>query len=117
MTAEDANSLLRVRRNRAQGLALVLDVDTFAEQPAGERVRAEHELATKILRDNQWRVDRGPARDERRRGLGRARPAGGGGLMRATDRLIVAVVVAVFLAGFTLTPLTVDNSFLARAGS
>ena len=56
LTPEDANSLLRVRRNRAQGLALVLDVDSFAEQPAGERVRAQHELATKILRENQWRV-------------------------------------------------------------
>ena len=33
--------------------------------------------------------------------------------MRATDRLIVAEVVAVFLATFTLTSLTTDNSFLA----
>ena len=38
LTADDADSLLRVRRNRAQGLALVLDVDSFAETPAGPRV-------------------------------------------------------------------------------
>ena len=56
MSAEDANSLLRVRRNRAYGLAMVMDVDTFADEPAGERQRAQHELAMQILRDNQWRV-------------------------------------------------------------
>ncbi len=56
MSAEDANSLLRVRRNRAYGLAMVLDVDTFADESAGERQRAQHELAMQILRDNQWRV-------------------------------------------------------------
>ena len=56
MTAEDANSLLRVRRNRAQGLAMVLDVDTFADEPGTEQQRAQHELAGQILRDNQWRV-------------------------------------------------------------
>ena len=32
--------------------------------------------------------------------------------MRASDRLIVASVVAVFLATFTLTPLTSDGRFL-----
>ncbi len=56
MDAEDANALLRLQRNRAQGLALVLDVDTFADQPASPRQRAEHELAGHILRENQWRV-------------------------------------------------------------
>lgn len=56
MDAEDANSLLRVRRNRAQGLALVLDVDTFADQPANDFVRDAHRLAVRILRENQWRV-------------------------------------------------------------
>jgi uncharacterized protein (DUF58 family) len=56
MDADDANSLLRVRRNRAQGLAIVLDVDTFADEPSSERVRAQHELAVRVLRDNQWRV-------------------------------------------------------------
>jgi uncharacterized protein (DUF58 family) len=56
LTADDADSLLRARRNRAQGLALVLDVDSFTDAPAGSRVAAQHELATQILRDNQWRV-------------------------------------------------------------
>lgn len=51
-----ANSLLRVRRNRAQGLALMLDVDTFSDDPVTERVREEQELALQILTDNQWRV-------------------------------------------------------------
>jgi hypothetical protein len=56
MTAEDANTLLRVRRNRSQGLALLLDVDSFADQPGSEEQRAQHKLAGQILRDNQWRV-------------------------------------------------------------
>jgi uncharacterized protein (DUF58 family) len=56
MNAEDANSLLRVRRNRAQGLALLLDVDTFADLPDGEHRRSQQDVATQILRDNQWRV-------------------------------------------------------------
>jgi hypothetical protein len=56
LTADDADSLLRARRNRAQGLALVLDVDSFTDAPAGSRGGAQHELATQILRDNQWRV-------------------------------------------------------------
>lgn len=54
--AADAQSLLRVRRNRAQGLALLLDVETFADEPDNERHRAQTELAVQILRDNQWRV-------------------------------------------------------------
>lgn len=56
LTGEDANALLRLQRNRAQGLALLLDVDSFAEQPASPRHRDEHELAARILADNQWRV-------------------------------------------------------------
>ncbi len=56
MTAEEANALLRMRRNRAYGMAMMLDVDTFADTPAGDHVRAQHELAGRILRDNQWRV-------------------------------------------------------------
>jgi uncharacterized protein (DUF58 family) len=56
LDAEDANALLRLQRNRAQGLALLLDVDTFADTPASPRRRAEQELATRILRENQWRV-------------------------------------------------------------
>jgi uncharacterized protein (DUF58 family) len=64
MNAEDANALLRGRRSRAQGLALVLDIDSFADYPAGAHVRAQQELAMSILRDNQWRVV------EVRRGMG-----------------------------------------------
>jgi hypothetical protein len=56
MDAEDASSLLRVRRNRAQGLALMLDVGTFADSPDSERQASQHEVAMQILRDNQWRV-------------------------------------------------------------
>jgi uncharacterized protein (DUF58 family) len=56
LDAEDANALLRLQRNRAQCLALLLDVDTFADTPANPRRQAEQELARNILRDNQWRV-------------------------------------------------------------
>jgi uncharacterized protein (DUF58 family) len=56
MTAQDANTMLRLRRNRAQGLAILLDVDSFADQRGSEQQRAGHELAGRILRDNQWRV-------------------------------------------------------------
>jgi hypothetical protein len=56
MNAQDANSLLRVRRNRAQGLAMLLDIDTFADEPSTEQQRVQHDLAGQILRDNQWRV-------------------------------------------------------------
>ena len=64
LTPTDANSLLRLRRNRAQGLAMVLDIDTFSDAPAGEgisartseRTRAQHDLATEILIEHQWRV-------------------------------------------------------------
>ncbi len=56
LTAEDAHVLLRARRNRAQGVALLLDVDTFAEGPVDPVRRAQHELAARTLRENQWRV-------------------------------------------------------------
>ncbi len=56
MTADDAHTVLRVRRNRAQGLAFLLDVDSFADAPGSASQQAQHELAGQILRDNQWRV-------------------------------------------------------------
>ena len=56
LDADDANALLRLQRNRAQGLALLLDVDTFADTPASARRQAEQELAARVLRENQWRV-------------------------------------------------------------
>jgi uncharacterized protein (DUF58 family) len=56
MDAEDAYSLLRVRRNRAQGLAILIDVGSYADTPDNERQVNENEVAVQILRDNQWRV-------------------------------------------------------------
>lgn len=55
LDAEEAHALLRLRRNRAQALALMIDVGTFADSPS-ERQRSEFEVAAEILRDNQWRV-------------------------------------------------------------
>jgi uncharacterized protein (DUF58 family) len=60
MDAEDAQSLLRVRRNRAQGMVLMIDVGSYADTPDNERQRNENEVAVQILRDNQWRVVRAP---------------------------------------------------------
>lgn len=60
MDAEDAHSLLRVRRNRAQGLALMLDVGTFADAEDNERQVNANEVAMQILADDQWRVVRVP---------------------------------------------------------
>ncbi len=56
MNAEDANALLRIRRNRAHGLALLLDVDTFADQPGTDTQQSGQDLAREILQENQWRV-------------------------------------------------------------
>jgi uncharacterized protein (DUF58 family) len=56
LSPKDAEALLRARRNRAHGLAMLLDVDTFADVPAEPRWRRHHEHAMELLRDNQWRV-------------------------------------------------------------
>ncbi|MCW2803818.1 MAG: hypothetical protein JWN06_2035 [Propionibacteriaceae bacterium] len=56
MGVEDAQALLRLRRNRAQGIALLLEIDSFADGPASDRIQNQSELAAQILRDNQWRV-------------------------------------------------------------
>jgi len=48
--------LRRVPRKRAQGLEMLLEVDSSADEPASEQQRAQHEIAGQILRDNQWRV-------------------------------------------------------------
>ena len=56
LTPEDASALLRARRNRAHGLAMLLDVDSFADVPAEPIWRRHHEHAVELLRDNQWRV-------------------------------------------------------------
>ena len=63
---------------------MVIDVDTFADEPATEqRTRAQHELAVQTLRDNQWRVievNRGTSVAEAWSGL---EQLGTAGLMRA----------------------------------
>jgi uncharacterized protein (DUF58 family) len=56
LSPHDADALLRARRNRAVGLAILLDVDTFTEASAGPSWRRHHEHAVSLLRDNQWRV-------------------------------------------------------------
>ena len=66
----DADLLVRVRRHRAQGLALVIDVDTFDGEVGGARrgqlddavpiPRTEADTAMEILRDHRWRVVRVP---------------------------------------------------------
>lgn len=56
LTSADANVLLRARRNRAHGLAMLLDVDSFAESPAEPGWKSQHERAVELLRENQWRV-------------------------------------------------------------
>jgi uncharacterized protein (DUF58 family) len=56
LTPDDADVLLRARRNRAHGLAMLLDVDSFAEVPEAPMWRRHHEHAMELLRDNQWRV-------------------------------------------------------------
>ena len=90
MTPDDASSLLRLRRNRAQGLAMVIDIDTFSDEPTSERTRRQHELATEILIENQWRVVEVQRGHERRPGLVGPGPAGSGCLMRASDRFVLA---------------------------
>ena len=73
MTPEEANSLLRLRRNRAQGLAMVLDVDTFGDEPTQRADRvASTSCAAEILVDNQWRVVVVQRGIDRRRRPGRA---------------------------------------------
>ena len=56
LTPADAEVLLRVRGSRARGLAIVLDVASFAGGEEDERRKEASELARKVLLDNQWRV-------------------------------------------------------------
>ncbi|PFG67920.1 DUF58 domain-containing protein [Enemella evansiae] len=58
LTPSDAEALLRTRRNRAHGLAVVLDVDSFVSrnERADEEARAAHEQAVQMLRNQMWRV-------------------------------------------------------------
>ena len=71
MTAEDANTLLRVRRNRAQGLALLLDVDSFADEPATDQHQHAAQSSGKPGRVVEGRrgtsvAENGPHRELRR---------------------------------------------------
>ena len=76
MTADDANSLLRLRRNRAQGLAMVIDVDTFADEPATEQHRGPARAGRPDPARQPVAGDRGQPGHQRGRGLVRARAAG-----------------------------------------
>ncbi|WP_051215376.1 DUF58 domain-containing protein [Granulicoccus phenolivorans] len=65
MTVPDAELLLRSRRNRAQAMLVVLDVDSFTA-PADRisvEARSEHDAAVELLRSHHWRIS------EVRRGL------------------------------------------------
>ena len=112
MTPEDASSLLRLRRNRAQGLAMVIDVDTFADEPDERADPAPARAGDRDPDREPVAGRRGPTRHERRPGLVGPGPAGSGCLMRASDRLVLASTVAVLLISFTARPLTTDSSYL-----
>ncbi|WP_432559187.1 DUF58 domain-containing protein [Granulicoccus sp. GXG6511] len=58
LTPEDAEALIRTRRNRSQGLAVVIDVDTFVtrSQRANDEVKEQHRVAVQMLRNQMWRV-------------------------------------------------------------
>lgn len=58
LTPSDAESLIRTRRNRAQGMAVVIDVDTFVARNdrATEAQKEEHRVAIQMLRNQLWRV-------------------------------------------------------------
>ena len=101
-----------MRRNRAQGFALILDVDTFADTPATEPDAEQHELAGRMLRRQPMAgVRRAP-------GIGVAdawaalEQLSTGALMRTSDRSEIAVAVAMVLAAWTVIPLTDDRSLL-----
>ncbi|MCW2809881.1 MAG: hypothetical protein JWP61_339 [Friedmanniella sp.] len=62
--AGDANALLRVRRHRAQGVALLLEVEAYLPATTDSRttprdparLRRDRTVAARILRDDHWRV-------------------------------------------------------------
>lgn len=71
LSIEDTEAMMRLRRNRAQGLALLLDVDTFRDDSAVPAIRQTRpgqpsriEQIERMLFQNGWRVVRVP------RGLG-----------------------------------------------
>lgn len=58
LTPTDAEALIRTRRNRAQGLAIVIDVDSFVtrSERADEAAMEDHRRAVQMLRNQLWRV-------------------------------------------------------------
>lgn len=58
LTPQDAEALIRTRRNRAQGMAVVLDVDTFVtrSERADDKAKEQHRVAVQMLRNQLWRV-------------------------------------------------------------
>ena len=65
LSVEDAEAMMRLRRNRAQGMALLLDVETFRENsgvtasgPTRPGAAARIELVERMLTQDGWRVVR-----------------------------------------------------------
>ncbi|WP_114558640.1 DUF58 domain-containing protein [Desertihabitans aurantiacus] len=58
LTRGEVEQLERTRHNRAAGLALVVDADSFAirSERADAEVREEHARAVALLREHRWRV-------------------------------------------------------------
>lgn len=58
LTPPDAEALLRTRQHRAQGLALIVDVDSFVPRPmrGDADQQAAHDEAVAILKHHLWRV-------------------------------------------------------------
>lgn len=58
LTRAEVEQLERTRHNRAAGLALVVDADSFASRSerAGAEAREEHAAAVQLLREHRWRV-------------------------------------------------------------
>lgn len=58
LSPADAEALIRTRRNRSQGMAVVIDVDTFVarSERATEQQKEDHAVAVQMLRNQLWRV-------------------------------------------------------------
>ncbi|WP_284548197.1 DUF58 domain-containing protein [Aestuariimicrobium sp. T2.26MG-19.2B] len=58
LSRDDVHALVAMRSHRAQGLAMVLDVDTFTARRfrGDESLAGEHEAAIDLLRRHAWRV-------------------------------------------------------------
>ncbi|GAB3623394.1 DUF58 domain-containing protein [Mariniluteicoccus endophyticus] len=58
LTPQDAEMLLRARRQKSQGLAIVVDADSFVPRRdrADADTQADHDQAVATLKDHLWRV-------------------------------------------------------------